>query len=203
MIVIGVTGGFGTGKTSVSRMFGKLGAVVLDADEIAHDAIAYKKPAWQRIVRRFGTSILDGSNEIDSRRLAGIVFKEPASRKSLEKIVHPVVKRVFKQRLRELSKKPGCMVAVIDVPLLIEAGMGRFADELVVVTASSESVRRRLIKKGFFGQEIKRRQKAQLDIKAKVALADYVIDNSDGLEHTRTQVRRIWQQVSARCRKKE
>ena len=196
MVVIGVTGGLGTGKSTVAKMFARLGAKVVDADRIAHEALEPNRPAWRDVTRTFGRQILNEDRTIHRAKLATHVFQHPSARKRLEALVHPRVIRQITRQLKTL-KRMRTQVVVLDVPLLIEANMQRLVDALVVVTAPASVQRRRLRTKGLSGRESAPRIAAQMRLSAKVALADYVVDNSDGIERTRRQVRDIWRQLVA------
>jgi dephospho-CoA kinase len=214
MVVIGLTGGLGTGKSTVAKMFGDLGAVVLDADRIAHEVMEPKKLAWRAIVKQFGQGVLNEDQTINRRWLADRVFRDPQARRQLEEIVHPRVLQHIKQRLHRLSrnrpayrakqgKRPSrgagrrLQVVVLDVPLLIESGVPRLVDTVVVVTAPPEVQRRRLTARGMAEEEINARVAAQWEPARKTAVADYVVDNADGLEQTRRQVKQLWNQLAA------
>lgn len=198
MVVIGVTGGFGTGKSTVARMFKELGAVVLDADALSREATEPKRLAWRRIVKLYGPRVLNEDQTIDRRALAELVFSDEPARRRLEAMIHPQVIRRIKQQLHQLRRQRSVRAVVLDVPLLFEVGAEGLADAVVVVTAQAEVRARRLRKQAGWTQEaITRRDGAQWELSAKVALADYVVDNANGLEQTRTQVRRIWSQLVA------
>ena len=201
MLVIGVTGGLGTGKSTVAKMFARLGAKVVDADRIAHEVLEPDRPAWRDVTRAFGRQILKKDHTIHRAKLAAHVFHHPAARKRLEAIVHPRVRRQITRQLKTL-KRTRTQVVVLDVPLLIEANMQRLVDALVVVTATARVQRRRLLAKGCSGRDVNARMAAQMNLSAKVALADYVVDNSDGVERTWRQVRDIWSQLVAATRKR-
>lgn len=193
MLVMGVTGGVGTGKSTVAAMLRRRGAAILDADVLAREAVRPGRPAWREIVKVFGAKILKPDGTIDRRRLAARVFGDPQRRRRLEAIVHPRVLRRMGQEIRRLRRGCACCAVVLDVPLLLEAGAHRLADVLVVVTAPAAVQRRRLRKKyGWSNKEIDARRAAQWTLAAKVALADEVIDNSDGVEATRRQVEQLW-----------
>jgi len=196
MVVIGVTGGVGTGKSTVARMFQRLGAVVLDADALAHEAMEPRRLAWRRIVRTFGEGVLNPDQTINRQRLAQRVFQDEPARARLERIIHPQVRREIRLRLGRLRRARRVRAVVLDVPLLIEAGAARLVDALVVVTALPEVQRRRLASRhGWSAEETEARRAAQWDLAAKAALADFVVDNSDGVDATRTQVKRIWKRL--------
>ena len=202
MVVIGVTGGVGTGKTTVANMLKRLGAVVLDADAIAHQVMEPKRLAWRQIVKTFGEGVLNDDQTVNRRRLAALVFQDEQSRKRIERIIHPRVLRQIKVRLHRLRRTRKMQVVVLDIPLLIEAGAQDLADVLVVVTASPDVQRERLRAKfGWTDEEITARIGAQWDVSAKAALADVVVDNADGVETTRTQVKRLWNRLVPRSSK--
>ncbi len=199
MLVIGVTGGVGTGKSTVASMLKRLGAVVLDADELAHQVMEPKRLAWRQIVKTFGQDVLNEDQTINRRQLAAVVFRDEAKRKQLESIVHPQVLRRINVDLRRLRRIRSVRVVVLDVPLLLEVGAQDLVDALVVVTAPPAVQRERLqAKYGWSEEEIQERITAQWEVSAKVALADVVIDNSDGVETTRTQVKRLWNSIPQR-----
>ena len=200
MVVIGVTGGVGTGKSTVAKMFRELGAVVVDADAIAHQVMEPKRLAWRRIVDTFGEGILNEDQTIHRQRLASIVFTDAQRRKQLEAIIHPQVVRHIKQHLHRLKRNRRVKGVVLDVPLLIETGADRLVDALVVVTAPPDVQRERLARRYGVLEPVEARIASQWELSAKVALADYVVDNANGVDVTRTQVKRIWQQLGQRNR---
>ena len=193
MIVIGVTGGVGTGKSTVARMFGELGARVLDADAIAHEAMRPGMLAWRRIVETFGTDILHPDRSINRQALARIVFNDTQARRRLEAIVHPQVIKEVKRRLHAWKKNGRHLVVVLDVPLLLEAGLGSMVDVVVVVRSDPEAQRARLAsERGWSAEEIARRLNAQWSLAAKEEHADAIVENSGRLSETRRQVRQLW-----------
>ena len=193
MVVIGLTGGVGTGKTSVSKMFKALGAVVIDADELAHELIRPHRAAWRAILKTFGTTVLKPDLTLDRRHLAKIVFRDPRRRLQLEGMLHPPILSLMRQRVRRLRRTRQVAAVVLEIPLLFEAGARSLVDVVVVVTATSRVQRERLKRiRGWSDREIRARTWAQWKLAAKAALADDVIDNSGTISATRTQVRRIW-----------
>jgi dephospho-CoA kinase len=195
-VVIGVTGGVGTGKSTVAAMFNRLGATVLDADAMAHALMEPKRPAWRRIVQAFGRKVVNPDETINRTHLAALVFQDARQRARLERILHPQVMGAITRELRRLKRGRGVPVVVLDIPLLVEVGAQKLVDVLVVVTASPSACEERLARRaGWTREEIARRIKAQWDLSAKVALADHVVDNSGGVKATRTQVKRIWRTV--------
>ena len=193
IVVIGVTGGVGTGKSTVAKMFGELGAAVIDADAIVHELIRPKRAAWQRIVKAFGQNMLNTDQTINRQRLAALVFDGATARARLEAIVHPAVRRAMTRRLRALRRAGRVPAVVLDIPLLFETGAQRLADFVVVVTAPVITQQRRVRQAhGWSAQEIRARRRAQWTLAAKAALADELVDNGNGVEKTRAQVKRLW-----------
>ena len=196
MVVIGVTGGIGTGKSTVAAMFKRLGAVVLDADVMAHRVMEPRRVAWRQIVKTFGEHLLNEDQTINRQALARRVFTDAKSRRRLEAIVHPRVMRQMWQQVRRLHRAGRVKAVVLDVPLLVEVGAHHRVDALVVVSVSRKRQRERLKKRhGWSDEEISARMGAQWGVSAKVALADHVVDNANGVDATRTQVKRIWNQL--------
>ena len=195
MVVIGVTGGFGTGKSTVAKMFQGLGATVLDADAMAHQLMEPKRLAWRRVVERFGEDVLNEDQTINRRRLADIVFRDDERRRQLEEIIHPPILRQIKQRLHRLRHARRIPAVVLDVPLLVEVDAQGMVDALVVVTAPRDVQVERLRHRYGNHQDVEARITAQMELSAKAALADFVVDNADGMVATRTQVKRIWEQL--------
>ncbi len=198
MIIVGVTGGLGTGKSTVAELLGRQGALVMDADHMAHEVMAPRRAAWRKIRAAFGARVLQADGAVDRAALARRVFRSPRARRALERIVHPAVFREIRRRLRQARLAGRVRVAVVELPLLVEAGAERLVDIVVVVTAPDRIRRRRLQQRGMPREEIARRTAAQLALSAKVALADYVVDNSDGMAQTRRQVRQLWTRLQAR-----
>ena len=193
MLVVGITGSFGTGKTTVAGFFRELGAAVIDADKIAHEAYRPASVAYRKIVRYFGPHILSGyRRRIDRKKLAAAAFASAAKRTFLCRLIHPAVVREIKAKVRQQRKK-GKRMVVIDAPLLIEAGLDNMVDVLVVVKAARAVQFRRLERKrGFSASDITARIKTQMPLMKKAALADYVIDNSGTISTTRKQVEALW-----------
>ena len=201
MFVIGVTGGVGTGKSTVARMFERLGAVVLDADAIVHELMEPKRPAWREIVRAFGAKVLNTDGTINRAKLAAIVFRDAPRRTRLERLLHPRVMAHLARELRRLRRSRRIPAVVLDVPLLLEAGGRKLVDTLVVVTAPPNIQRTRLHDThGWTDEESNARIRAQWDLAAKVAVADHVVDNARGVDATQTQVTRIWKQLGQRTK---
>lgn len=194
MLVIGVTGGIATGKSTTARFLSEYGAIIIDADEISREIVYPHSKVWQRIISQFGRDILCEDESINRAKLAEIVFSDPAKLKILNEITHSAVIDVIKQRLKELES--GAQKAVvIDVPLLIEADMQSLVDVLVVVIAKEDTQRERLRDRGLNPDEATKRIRAQMSLSKKVELADYVIENDGTLEDLKNRVEILWENL--------
>jgi dephospho-CoA kinase len=193
MRIIGLTGGIASGKNSVARIMESLGAVVIDADLLAREAVVPGEDAYRSIVREFGDAALNPDRTINRKALGRIVFADPAARKKLESITHPAIARLAEQRLADL-REDGVPVAVYMAPLLIEAGVTSRVDEVWVVYADRETQLERLIRRdGISREEALQRIEAQMPMEEKRKLAKVVIDNSGTPEETVQKVRELWE----------
>lgn len=200
MITIGLTGNLGSGKTTVARIFAKLGAVVIDADAIVHEQLKSTGKAFAKVVHAFGKNIIS-NGEIDRRKLADIVFRDPKQLKQLTSIVHPIALKEVRSRINTLKKASKTHIAVIDAPLLIEAGWHRWVDYVIVVKATRElQVKRIMAQRPMKKQEILRRLRMQLPVAQKTNMADIVIDNRKTLQETEKQTRMIVQRLLVRTK---
>ncbi len=190
MIVLGVTGSVGTGKSTVSKMFEKLGAVRISADALAHEAIEKGKAPYRRVVRSFGKVILDRDGSIRRRELAKIVFQNPKKLKTLNSLIHPYVIGRIREKIRRLRKRKG--VVVVEIPLLHEAGLEKMFDQVVTVSCRPEAQKKRWRKNGREIGELKRRSSAQLPLSYKIKQSDFIIDNSGQVQATKRQVIALW-----------
>ncbi len=188
MFIIGVTGEFGSGKSTVAAMFQKRGGCVIDADKVVHDLFRKDALCRRQVRATFGEDVLTEEG-VDRRKLGHIVFGDPKALQKLETIVHPLVKG----RIEEQLRKSRVRVTVLDVPLLIEAGWAKMVDALIVVKAGRKIQIERLQKRmGLSRAEILRRLKRQMPAKEKVKYADIVIDNRRSFADTDKQVQKIW-----------
>lgn len=177
-MIVGITGSFGTGKTTVAKIFKRLGAKLIDADKIAHEFISPSR----------------------RRELAEIIFKKKAYLELICKILHPLIITRIKKELKKLNPKKN--IIVIDAPLLIETGLHRIVDYLVVVkTKRSIQIERLKNKRGFKEEDILRRIKFQMPLKKKISLADFVIDNNCSIADTKKQVISIWKKLNKNLRR--
>jgi len=192
--LIGLTGGIGTGKSTVSAMLRGLGAAVVDADEGARAVVEPGTPGLRAVAEEFGPGVLAPDGRLDRAALAEIVFRDPERRARLNAITHPLVGAWAAERTADAIVR-GARIVVHDVPLLFEnQRQGQF-ERVILVYAPDEVAVRRLLEKGMTEEQARARIAAQMPIEEKRRLADYVVDNSDGLPDTERQVRELWRQL--------
>ena len=193
-MIIGITGSFGSGKTTVAKMFAKLGAYAIDADKIYHSLIRPGKSCYKKIVRQFSKGILGRTGQIDKQKLGKIVFKDKAKLKTLNRLTHPEVIKEIKKIIKAGKGK----VIVIEAPLLIESGFYKqVAKVILVANDREEQVKRVREGRGLAAKEIFKRIRMQMPFKKKLAFADFIIDNSGSKLGTLNQVTEIWKQRGA------
>jgi dephospho-CoA kinase len=198
MLLVGLTGGIGTGKSTVARMLEKRGAVVFDADILARQAVAPGTPGFDQVVERFGPNVLAPGGGLDREALASIVFSDPAARRDLEGIVHPEVRRMFAEGCEEYRDSD--RVVVFSAPLLVETGMHTAFDLLIVVSAPVATQIERLMRdRGMGERDVQARIAAQLPLEAKAEVADVLVDNEGTLEDLERRVERVWRDLDARA----
>ncbi len=187
-IILGLTGSFGSGKTTVAGIFRSFGAKIIDADKIAHGLIKPAGKIYKRIIHTFGKDILKKNRAVDRDKLAKIVFNNKALLIKLNSIMHPEVIRVIKEKMKTSRERE----IILDAPLLIEAGLGKIVDKLIVVTVTREKQIKRICKKtGLNRPDILKRIEAQISQNVKSRFANFIIDNSGTIEKTKKQVRQI------------
>jgi len=198
MIIAGLTGTIGTGKSTVAKMFADMGAFITDSDLIAHQVVEPGKPAWQAIKDYFGPGVLNEDQTLNRQRLADLVFNDPDKLHQLNSIVHP---EVIKEDLRQVEEKrlidPDGVI-VKDIPLLLEVGPDvarKLVDKIIVVYCSPEIQLLRLIARGMSKEDASNRIKNQIPVKEKMQFADFVINNDGSLEETKQQVQNIYSQL--------
>lgn len=195
MILVGLTGGIGSGKTTVAGMLAEHGAVVVDADDLSRLAVEPGSPGYDRVVEAFGEEILGADRSIDRDALSRVVFTDPEKRKVLESIVHP---EVF-ARLRDVVSEHADTDAVVvfDAALLVETGFDHACDLVLVVSAPRDVQLRRLQDRGMDRDEAGRRIAAQTAPEVRDAHADILIPNGGDLEELRRRVEGLWAQLEA------
>jgi dephospho-CoA kinase len=203
-VVIGLTGGIGSGKSTVARMLAELGATVIDADAIVHELQAKGMPMVDELAREFGPGILTSDGALDRKALGAIVFSDEAARRRLNDIVHPQVGAEFARRLAAAIASNAPLV-VLDIPLLFEgreSGRGsaaaRSVETTVVVWVPEDvQIERQMKRDGCARAEAEQRVRAQLPLDRKRALADHVIDNSGSRAETERQVRALYERLTS------
>jgi dephospho-CoA kinase len=196
MLLVGLTGGIGSGKSTVAGMLAERGAVIIDADVFARDAVSAGTDGFRAVVRRFGEDLVGPDGELDRRRLAGIVFTDPDALADLEAIVHPEVRRRIADGIQE--QLDGDRVVVLVNPLLIEMGTHRDCDVVVVVSASPETQVARSVARGMDEADVRARLGAQLPIDERARQADVLLDNDGTLEELEAEVEVLWRDLVAR-----
>lgn len=199
MVVVGLTGGIGSGKSTVARMLASQGAVIVDADVVAREVVAPDGPVHDAVVERFGPSVVASDGTIDRAALAGVVFGNEAAREDLNRIVHPAVIEVMLERVAAAGAADTHAVVVLEVPLLAEGGRGRYpVDGVIVVDVPVEVAIARLVAgRGFAAEAARARATAQATREERRAIADLVLDNSADLEQLRWEVDRAWSWIQA------
>jgi dephospho-CoA kinase len=189
MILVGLTGGVATGKSTVANMFKHCGASVIDADLLARQAVKPGKPAWRAIVKLFGTTVLKPDRSLDRQVLGRIVFRDPRKRRQLERIIHPRVAREQQRLVRRIATRKPHAVVIYEVPLLFEAGVDKRVDKIIVVTADRETQIARLKKRsGLSRAEALRRINSQMPLVKKINQADHVLNGTVPRPSLRKQV---------------
>ncbi|MDH5541824.1 MAG: dephospho-CoA kinase [Nitrospinota bacterium] len=203
MLVIGLTGGIGSGKSTALRVFKKLGAFIIDADRLARDVVKPGRPAWQDIRSRFGKTVFNANHTLNRKKLASIVFKDAKALKELNAMIHPRVFEEEKALIGKYSKSGKNAVVVVDAPLMIESGSHKWKDVLVVMKASRESQVARIVKnKGMSRKEAEARIAAQMPLAEKLKYADFVIENDSTLADCRRNAEKVYREILKRHRGK-
>jgi len=195
MKVIGLTGGIGSGKSTVSQFLAELGAVILNADEAGHEAFKPDTEIWREVVAAFGRQVLTPDGNIDRKKLGEMVFGNAESLSRLNQIMHPRMYDMVKAQLEEYRRQ-GMSVVVLEAPLLLEAGWTSLVDEVWVTTASESTVLRRLHEqKGLSGEEALARIRSQLSSEERVKHANVIINTDCDLDELKSKVKQLWQRL--------
>ncbi len=194
MLVIGLTGGTGAGKSEVARLLAERGAVVVSADKLGHEAYEPQTEGWEQVVGAFGPGVLTGSGEIDRQRLGGIVFADRQRLEVLNGIVHPIIGAGIRDAIESL-RGSGAPAAVVDAALLLEAGWDAYVDEVWVAVASEDAAAKRVAGQGRLTEdEVRTRIRSQMTQAERIERASVVIDNNEGVEELRERVAEVWRQ---------
>lgn len=192
MLVIGLTGGIGTGKSEVARLLQSLGAAVISADEVGHEAYAPNSESWHEVVDTFGKEILQPSGEIDRQKLGAVVFSDPQQLEKLNAIMHPRMAGMVADRIQVLRDQ-GVSTVVVEAALLFEAGWDSLVDEVWTTDSSVESVVERLqARNGMDEKEVRRRIGSQMDRAERIERSDLVVDNSGDVSALEQTVSALW-----------
>lgn len=198
MLLVGLTGGIGSGKSTVAGLLAERGAIVLDADDLARRAVALGTDGFDRVVETFSREIIGPDGDIDRSKLAGVVFTDPALLRQLEAIVHPEVARLFAEAIEPYRDSD--RVIVYAVPLLAERGLTEVFDVVVVVVADVDRRIERLMRdRGMTADEVRARVAAQLSDEERARVADVLIDNDGEAERLVPQVNRLWADLEKRA----
>jgi dephospho-CoA kinase len=203
-LLVGLTGGIATGKSTVAKMLRELGCVIIDADVLAREVVEPGEPAYEDIVAAFGSDVIQANGSLDRKRLGAIVFADAARRKRLEAMTHPRIRERFARRLQELTEQGFAGLVFFDAAVMIESGNYRNMDRLVVVATDEATQRERLQGRDGIGEdEAARRMASQMPVAEKAKLADHVIDNSGDRAATERQVRRVHEALLAELRARQ
>ncbi len=196
MIVVALTGGIASGKSTVARMFSELGAVIIDHDRLARSVVEPGKPAWRDIADWFGREVLNPDDTVNRAALASVVFTDPTRRKQLESFVHPRILREEEALTAEIGERDPHAVVVVDIPLLFEVGLNsRFSRIILAYAPADVQLRRLMARDGLSREGALNRLKAQMPIEEKVSRADYVINNNGSTAETRIQVAKVFEEL--------
>lgn len=208
MLKIGLTGGIASGKSLVSRMFVDLGAHCIDADQIAHDLMALGGPAYDEVVRTFGSEILNPDRSVNRAKVAELAFdKRRPKIYELNRILHPGVIERYESWMEEIRRRDPHAIAILEAALVLEAGLRRRFDKIIVVTCKPQQRIERWAQRFNLDPEtakveVTRRMMAQAPDEAKIQAADYVIDNSGSVEETRKQVEKVYEALLPQAKAK-
>ncbi|MBI4199372.1 MAG: dephospho-CoA kinase [Chloroflexi bacterium] len=192
MLVIGLTGGMGTGKSEVARILKELGAELIDVDRLGHEAYRPQSEGWKAVVAEFGEGILQPDGEVDRKKLGAIVFSDPQALLRLNALLHPRMYGMIEERLQALDRT-GAPVAVVDAAVLIEGGWTPLVDEIWVTVADEENVVKRVAQRSnLSAKEIRQRIRAQIGQEERLRYATVVIENNKDLDTLRKRVKELW-----------
>lgn len=203
VFTVALTGGIASGKSTVCRLLEEKGACVIDSDTLAREVVRHGTPAWSEIVEHFGDGILLPDGEIDRGKLGEIVFNQPSERAFLNQVTHPRIFQLMMDRLKEFDEETrGKGIAVLDIPLLVEANAGGMFDFVLVVDSSPEVQERRLLEdRGSTREDARARIRSQVPREERLKHADHVIPNEGSLEDLRREVDEAWQVILKRSQR--
>jgi dephospho-CoA kinase len=191
MLIVALTGGIGSGKSTVGQIFAQLGATVIDSDQLARDVLERGSIGFDEVVAKFGDQILK-NGQINRQLLASIVFKDPVKRSELEQITHPLIRKAFAEVIAGSSSNS---IVINQIPLLVESNHDYKFDYVITVSAAEDIRTQRLLKRGLTGDQIRERMHAQATDQIREGIADSVIINENEEQDLSDQVEKIWEQL--------
>ena len=191
MLIVALTGGIGSGKSTVGQMFAQLGAIVIDSDQLARDVLERGSLGFDEVVAKFGDEILK-NGEIDRQLLASIVFKDPKKRSELEQVTHPLIRKAFAE---VVARSESNSIVINQIPLLVESNHNYKFDHVINISASEAIRTQRLLKRGLTVDQIRQRMQAQATDQMRESVADSVIINETDEQNLSDQVEIIWEQL--------
>lgn len=195
MKLVGLTGGIASGKSTVAEILKRQGAAIINADVLAREVVEPGRQAWTEIVNTFGTAVLQPDRALDRQKLRAIIFDDPDARKKLESIIHPQVRALAEQRIREHAAA-GYAVIVYEVPLLFEGNLQEWLRPVILVACDVDTQRNRLQSRdNLSAAQAQKHIDAQMSLEAKRRLADYVIENNGSLEDLKRQVQAVLEKI--------
>jgi len=193
--LIGLTGGIAAGKSAVATMLQRLGAKIIDADELAREIVEPGQEAWREIIAAFGREIIRQDQSIDREKLRKKVFEDEQARKRLESITHPRIRTLAQQKIQQLARE-GAEIIVYVVPLLFENRLHLWLRPVILVACDSAIQKERLQKRDKLNEgEIRRHLEAQMGLEEKKKLADFIVENDGSLEELEKKVREVWEKI--------
>jgi dephospho-CoA kinase len=191
MLIVALTGGIGSGKSTVGQIFSQLGAIVIDSDQLARDVLERGSIGFDEVVTMFGDEVLK-NGEIDRQLLASIVFKDPKKRSDLEQVTHPLIRKAFAE---VIAKSAANSIVINQIPLLVESNHDYKFDHVITISVTEAIRTQRLLKRGLTADQIKQRMQAQATDHMRESIADSVIINETGEQNLSDQVEIIWEQL--------
>lgn len=198
MLIVALTGGIGSGKSTVGELFQQLGAVVVDSDQLARDVVERGSLGFEQIVSLFGDEILK-NGEINRSLLAEIIFKDSAKRKNLEQITHPLIRKAFADIVAKSDQRA---IVINQIPLLAESKYEYNFDHVITVSTSEDKRIARLLSKGYTQEQIQNRMKSQVSDSDREKIADSIIQNNESEKELLPQVEKIWEQLQSKQKSK-
>jgi len=191
MLIVALTGGIGSGKSTVGEIFSQLGAIVIDSDQLARDVLERGSTGFDEVLAKFGDEILK-NGEIDRQLLASVVFRDPKKRSELEQVTHPLIRKAFAE---VVARSESNSIIINQIPLLVESNHDYKFDHVITISATEAIRTQRLLKRGLAADQIKQRMQAQATDQMRESIADSVITNEADEQNLSEQVEIIWEQL--------